>query len=252
VRGLYLYCAAADLIAEAAGGEGEPEALEALWERLEGRRVYVTGGVGARWEDEAFGDDYELPNRRAHAETCAAVAHVLWAWRMLQLDGDGRYRDALETTLFNAVLVGAQRTAYPWDGEVAIEVGPDGAAEFTLHLPVPAWAPQPPAVEVNGSPAAARIDRGYLAQRRTWQAGDSRQQRVLLQDARELPEGRRRPVQGDGRSVQPGQEQASHRLVHHHQPGVAGDQPGQRGGRLHHQRSPGDLRRLCRHQPDLG
>jgi DUF1680 family protein len=110
VRGLYLYSAAADLVAESAGVEGEREALEALWERLHDRRVYVTGGVGARWDDEACGDDYELPNRRAHAETCAAVAHVQWAWRMLHLEGDGRYRDALETTLFNAVLVGVSLT----------------------------------------------------------------------------------------------------------------------------------------------
>ena len=40
------------------------------------RHSYVTGGLGARYAGEAFGDDYELPNERAYAETCAAIASV--------------------------------------------------------------------------------------------------------------------------------------------------------------------------------
>jgi uncharacterized protein len=248
VRGLYLYCAAADLVAET-GPARYRRALDALWSSLHGRRIYVTGGVGARWDNEAFGDDYELPNRRAHAETCAGIAEVFWAWRMLQLDGDGRYREALETALFNAVLVGvggrgdeffyqnplsdrgthrrapwfpcaccppnlarllaslpaylystgddglwvhlyagsdvtaelpgglgvtlAQRTDYPWEGEVAIEVGPDRPADFTLYLPVPPQTPRP-RVSVNGRELAGpEVTRGYLALRRTWRPGDT-------------------------------------------------------------------------------
>jgi len=256
VRGLYLYCAAADLAAET-GSEPYRDALDALWERLHSRRVYVTGGIGARWDHEAFGDDDELPNRRAHAETCAAIASVFWAWRMLQLSGDGRYRDALETALFNAVLVGvgaggdeffyqnpladrgthrrsawfpcaccppnlarllaslpsylystsddglwlhlyaasevvaelpgavsvtvAQRTAYPWEGEVVIEVNPDRPAEFALYLPIPPWTSPRTSVRVNGRELAdpARV-RGYLELRRSWQAGDTVQVTVDL------------------------------------------------------------------------
>jgi len=70
------------------------------------RRIYVTGGVGSRYEGEAFGADYELPNARAYAETCAAIGNVMWNWRMLMLGGDARYADLIENTLYNAVLPG--------------------------------------------------------------------------------------------------------------------------------------------------
>ena len=36
------------------------------------RRTYLTGGMGSRHQDEAFGDDFELPPDRAYSETCAA------------------------------------------------------------------------------------------------------------------------------------------------------------------------------------
>ena len=52
------------------------------------RQMYITGGVGARHEGEAFGKPYELPNARAYAESCAAIANVMWNWRMLQLEGN--------------------------------------------------------------------------------------------------------------------------------------------------------------------
>jgi DUF1680 family protein len=68
--------------------------------------MYVSGGIGARYQGEAFGADYELPNARAYAETCAAIGSVMWNWRMLALEGDARYADLIETTLYNAVLVG--------------------------------------------------------------------------------------------------------------------------------------------------
>jgi DUF1680 family protein len=70
------------------------------------RQMYVSGGIGSRYQGEAFGADYELPNARAYAETCAAIGSVMWNWRMLALDGDARYADLVETTLYNAVLVG--------------------------------------------------------------------------------------------------------------------------------------------------
>jgi uncharacterized protein len=68
--------------------------------------MYVTGGLGARWEGESFGDPFELPPDRAYAETCAAVASVQWAWRLLLATGEARYADLIERTLYNAVLPG--------------------------------------------------------------------------------------------------------------------------------------------------
>ena len=105
VRHLYLACGATDIATET-GNEDYMQALEALWRSLTERRMYVTGGAGSRWEGEAFGEDYELPNDRAYTETCAAIGSVMWNWRMLLLTGEARFADILETTLYNAVLPG--------------------------------------------------------------------------------------------------------------------------------------------------
>lgn len=105
VRALYLNSGAADIYAET----GEPalmEALQRMWRNLTEKRMYVTGGCGARYEGEAFGRDYELPNERAYAETCAAIANVLWQWRMFLLTGESRFVDVLELALFNGALSG--------------------------------------------------------------------------------------------------------------------------------------------------
>jgi hypothetical protein len=68
--------------------------------------MYVSGGIGSRYEGEAFGGDYELPNERAYTETCAAIGSVMWNHRMLALSADARYADLMELTLYNAVLPG--------------------------------------------------------------------------------------------------------------------------------------------------
>jgi len=105
VRMVYLTCGAADLYAET-GEAALLQTLERLWNSMTERRSYVTGGIGAPYEGEAFGDDYELPNERAYAETCAAIGSVMWNWRMLAVTGEARFADVLETTLYNAVLAG--------------------------------------------------------------------------------------------------------------------------------------------------
>ena len=105
VRALYLCAGAADLCAES-GEEGLSTALGRLWSHMVAHQIYVNGGLGARHDGEAFGDDYELPNARAYTETCAAIAGVMWGWRMLALDGDARYADLMETMLYNAFLSG--------------------------------------------------------------------------------------------------------------------------------------------------
>ena len=105
VRALYYASGVADLCAE----RHRPlyrTALDRQWRSMTERRSFVNGGVGSRYEGEAFGDDYELPHARAYAETCAAIASVMWNARMLALDGEARYADALEWTLYNAVLPG--------------------------------------------------------------------------------------------------------------------------------------------------
>lgn len=105
VRQLYLNAGVADLYLET----GEAALLEAmlrLWEDMVAGKLYVTGGVGARHSGEAFGDAYELPSQRAYSETCAAVALMMWAWRMLLATADAQYADLMERTLYNSFLSG--------------------------------------------------------------------------------------------------------------------------------------------------
>jgi hypothetical protein len=67
------------------------------------RRTYLTGGMGSRHADEAFGDDFVLPPDRSYSETCAAVASVMLSWRLLLATGEARYADLIERTLFNVI-----------------------------------------------------------------------------------------------------------------------------------------------------
>lgn len=118
VRALYLYGAAADLVTDT----DDPElrtAVDRLWRDFQDHNVYVTGGAGSRHDQEAFGEPYELGDERAYAESCAAVAHFFWAWRMLLLTGSGEYRDAMDRALHNGVLAGLGL-----DGETFFYVNP--------------------------------------------------------------------------------------------------------------------------------
>ena len=92
-------------IASAALTNGEnryKETARRLWENMVGRRMFVTGGVGAIHEDEKFGPDYYLPTD-AYLETCAAIGAGMFSWQMSKLTGDGRYMDVLERILYNSI-----------------------------------------------------------------------------------------------------------------------------------------------------
>lgn len=105
VRMMYLAVGAADVYLET-GDESLMTAMLRQWENMTERRSYVSGGVGARHDGEAFGKDYELPNARAYTETCAAIGSVMWNHRLLAATADARYADLIEHTLYNAVLPG--------------------------------------------------------------------------------------------------------------------------------------------------
>ena len=111
VRAMYMYTAMADLAADL-GDPALKRACEVLWEDATARRMYVTAGLGPAAANEGFTTDYDLPNDTAYAETCASVALIFWAQRMLNLDLDGKYADALELALYNGALSGLSR-----DGE---------------------------------------------------------------------------------------------------------------------------------------
>ncbi len=105
VRAMYLYSGMAD-VAALTGDENYKRALDRVWEDVVYKKMYVTGGVGAAGEIEGFGPAYALPNASAYCETCAAIGSVLWNWRMFLLEGDSRYVDVLERTLYNGFLSG--------------------------------------------------------------------------------------------------------------------------------------------------
>jgi DUF1680 family protein/peptidoglycan/xylan/chitin deacetylase (PgdA/CDA1 family) len=105
VRAVYLYMGAADVAALTADAR-YTTALDRLWEDMTSKRMYLTGGIGARGTTESFGEDYELPNRRAYTETCASVGSLLWGHRMFLLHGDAKYLDVLEQVLYNGYLSG--------------------------------------------------------------------------------------------------------------------------------------------------
>ncbi|MCB9846337.1 MAG: glycoside hydrolase family 127 protein [Phycisphaeraceae bacterium] len=108
VRACYLYGGMAD-VGVATGRRDLLAPLDDLWADVVGRKMYVTGGVGANRAGEAFGGPYELPNESAYAETCAAIGLALWADRMNRLHADGSYADIVERVMFNGFLVGVSQ-----------------------------------------------------------------------------------------------------------------------------------------------
>ena len=105
VRQLYLDCGAVDVAVERRDDD-LLEAILARWRDMVATRMYLTGALGSRHRDEAFGDPFELPPDLAYAETCAAIASVMLAWRLLLATGDPQCADVIERTLYNAVLPG--------------------------------------------------------------------------------------------------------------------------------------------------
>lgn len=269
VRAAYMYSAMVDV----ATLENDPlykKAVQLIWEDVVGGKLYVTGGIGARHEGEAFGAAFELPNRTAYAETCASIANVYWNHRLFLQSGDAAFVDVLERSLYNAAIAGvslagdtffypnplesdgrqafnqgaltrkpwfdcsccptnlarflpsvpdyvyavqgdvlfvnlfvassasatvggaavkvAQQTAYPWEGQVRLEVNPGSPRSFEMRVRIPGWARErpvpsdlyryvPPAapsvvLKVNGEAVAASPVSGYAVLRRNWKDGD--------------------------------------------------------------------------------
>jgi DUF1680 family protein len=249
VRAMYACCGATDYYMET----GDPtywQTLNTLWNDLVTSKMYISGGVGARSDGEAFGDAYELPNARAYGESCAAIGNMMWNWRMLSATGDAKFTDVMERALYNGINSGmslngtmycyrnplafdpstgdkirnpwydvtccppnlertfaslpgyfystssdgiylhfydnseldwhlengtplkvAQKTSYPWDGEVEVSVSPATPADFTFYLRIPGWADDAK-IAVNGKPQSGVTPGAYLPIRRRWIAGD--------------------------------------------------------------------------------
>ncbi len=172
VRASYLYAAMTDLATLTAAAFGRT--VDALFEDVTQRKMYVTGGLGADGRTEAFGAAYALPNR-AYAETCAAIGGMLWYHRLFLRTGKGAPYDVLERTLYNGYLSGVSLSGnrFFYQNPLVSDGRPDRSAYFDVaccpanlarlmeELPGLIYAQRPGGVFVNlfvGSTATLTLD----------------------------------------------------------------------------------------------
>ena len=105
VRALYLYSAMADIAFETNDGE-LLSACETLFDDLATRKIFITGGVGSQQVEEVIGGEGDQVPERSYTESCAAIAMVLFASRMLKITGKVKYADMMERTCYNCALSG--------------------------------------------------------------------------------------------------------------------------------------------------
>ena len=105
VRAVYMYSGMAD-IAALTNDKEYNSSIDLLWNNVVSKKTYITGGIGAMHAGEAFGENFFLPNLSAYNETCAAIANMQWNQRMFLLNGEAKYFDVLERTLYNGFLSG--------------------------------------------------------------------------------------------------------------------------------------------------
>jgi len=138
VRALYLAAGAVDVAVET----GDLELLEAVRRQYDTalrRRTYLHGGMGSNHHGESFGDDFELPSERAYAETCAAVALIFWAQRLLLATGKARYADEMERVLYNGIAgsTALDGRSFFYSNPLQLRTGHDGSHEDTPSQRLP-------------------------------------------------------------------------------------------------------------------
>jgi hypothetical protein len=174
VRASYMYAGMAD-VAALTGDTAYIHAIDRIWENMVGKKYYITGGIGATANGEAFGADYELPNATAYCETCAAIGNVYVNHRLFLLHGESKYYDVLERTLYNGLISGvsldggsffypnplASDGGYerkPWFGCACC---PSNICRFIPSLPGYVYAVKDSAVYVNlflGNQASLKVN----------------------------------------------------------------------------------------------
>jgi len=105
VRAMYLYSGMTDIALET-GDELLIKALKKLWYNMTKKKMYITGGIGSTHDFEGFTENYDLPNKSAYAESCAAVGSIIWNHRLLKLTNNAKFADIIERTLYNGLLSG--------------------------------------------------------------------------------------------------------------------------------------------------
>lgn len=176
VRATYMYSGMAD-IAALTGDTAYVNAIDKIWENVAGKKLYITGGIGATGSGEAFGKNYELPNMTAYNETCAAVGNDYWNHRLFLLHADARYIDVMERTLYNGLISGVsldgesffypnplesngQHKRSPWFG---VACCPGNITRFLASVPGYVYAQRGDQLYVNlfvASTAEIKMDNG--------------------------------------------------------------------------------------------
>ena len=272
VRGGYFYAGVAD-VASITRDQDYIDAIERIWDDVVTSKLYLTGNVGQHGAGEGYAGPFKLDNLKAYNETCAAIALAMWNHRMFLLEGDSKYIDVLERTIYNGFLSGValsgdrffypnplecdmdfkfnqgslerspwfgcsccpvnivrfipslpgyfyavkdndlyinlytqntaeislannevkltQRTKYPWEGTISINVEPEKSKEFAIMLRIPGWAkgdvlpgklyeymddsPANWSIALNGNKLDdCKINQsGYIEIRRKWAKGDN-------------------------------------------------------------------------------
>jgi hypothetical protein len=176
VRATYMYSGIAD-VAALTGDTAYVSAIDKIWENVAGKKLYLTGGIGATGSGEAFGRDYELPNMTAYNETCAAIGNDYWNHRLYLLHADAKYIDVMERTLYNGLISGVsldgksffypnpleskgQHQRSPWFG---VACCPGNVTRFMASVPGYVYAQRGDALYVNlyvNSSAEIKLDNG--------------------------------------------------------------------------------------------
>jgi hypothetical protein len=89
-----------------------------------------------------------------------------------------------------------QKTDYPWQGSVDIEVSPASRTEFTLYLRIPRWS-SVSSLSLNEKPTVVRGPGRYLPLRRRWSKGDTL--RLEFDMSAQILEANARVVENHGR-----------------------------------------------------
>jgi hypothetical protein len=178
VRATYMYSGMAD-VAALTGDVSYVNAMEKIWQNVVGKKLYITGGIGATGSGEAFGRDYELPNMSAYNETCAAIGNDYWNHRLFLLHRDAKYIDVMERTLYNGLISGvsldgksffypnplesnSQHQRSPWFG---VACCPGNITRFLASVPGYVYAQQGNTLYVNlfvANSANIKMDSGRM------------------------------------------------------------------------------------------
>jgi DUF1680 family protein len=101
------------------------EAADRCFMNIVDKRMYITGATGSTCHGESFTIDYDLPNRDAYAETCASIALAFFANRMIKLNPNGKYADAVEKVMYNGSISGISMDGKGFFYENPLEIDVD-------------------------------------------------------------------------------------------------------------------------------